>query len=428
MHDRLPSDVKPNADSRTSVIMTERRVGIIGGALAAIGPVAMSLYTPAMPEIVSDFGTTEAAVKLTLTAYFGGFCFAQLICGPLSDGYGRKPITILFISIYLVASILALLAPTIEIMVLARMLQGVGAAVGVTVSRAIVRDLFTSDRSARVMNLIGIVLAVGPAIGPTLGGITLELLNWHAIFIIMVLQGIGIIVMMLLFVQETGTPDRSRVQPRILLNSYYSLIKTPHFLFSSLVLSGATGALYTSATLMPFILMTRVGLSPSSFGMGMLFQTGCYISGGIMYRFLMQRLSIFQLSCIGLTCTVIASALLAVILRLYEPSYWLIMLPMGIFVLGIAFLTPQMTTAAMAPFPKIAGSASALLGFFQMGGGLLGGMIAAFVGDPVIAMATILPLMGLSSLISFALWQRFKIADHTLIQKIAIPESTSRDS
>lgn len=401
------------------VVMSERRVGIVGGFLAAIGPLAMSLYTPAMPEIVSDFGTTEAAVKLTLTAYFGGFCFAQLICGPLSDGYGRKPITILFMTIYLAASILALLAPTIEIMVLARLLQGVGAAVGVTMSRAIVRDLFTSDRSARVMNLIGIVLSVGPAIGPTLGGLTLEFLGWHAIFLVMILQGVAVITMMIFFVQETGTPDPSRIRPRILAQSYLSLLKTPHFLFSSLVLTGATGVLYTSATILPFILMTRVGLSPTTFGMGMLLQTAFYISGGIIYRMLMHRLTILHMSCIGLSCTITASLLLTVLLRLYDPTYLLIMLPMGLYVMGIAFLSPQMATAALAPFPHIAGSASALMGFFQMGGGLVGGIISASMGDPVMAMATLLPLMGLLSLISFMLWSRFKMPETPILHNIS---------
>ncbi|WP_439271096.1 multidrug effflux MFS transporter [Pseudochrobactrum sp. HB0163] len=417
MHDKIP-----HSTSSPLTIMSERRVGFVGGFLAAIGPLALSLYTPAMPDIVTDFHTTESAVKLTLTAYFGGFCFAQLICGPLSDGYGRKPITILFMAIYLAASILALLAPTIEIMILARLLQGVGAAVGVTMSRAIVRDLFTSERSARVMNLIGIVLSIGPAIGPTLGGLTLEFFGWHAIFLVMVLQGAAVIAMMLLFVQETGTPDRSRVAPHALLKSYFSLLKTPHFLFASLVLTGATGALYTSATIMPFILMTRVGLSPSQFGIGMLLQTAFYISGGILYRLLMQRLSILQMSCIGLLCTCSASLLLAVLLRIYEPGYLLVMLPMGLFVMGIAFLTPQMTTAALAPFPQIAGSASALMGFFQMGGGLVGGFISASMGDPVLAMATLLPLMGLLALISYWLWQRFKLPDHPIIHKISVKQ------
>ncbi|MGO4838632.1 MFS transporter, partial [Rhizobiaceae sp. 2RAB30] len=93
--------------------MSERRVGLLGAMLAAIGPVSMALFTPAMPDLVHAFGTTEAAVKMTLSLYFAGFAIAQLVCGPLSDGFGRKPVTFAFLGIYLVASVLALLATDI---------------------------------------------------------------------------------------------------------------------------------------------------------------------------------------------------------------------------------------------------------------------------------------------------------------------------
>lgn len=389
--------------------MSERRVGIVGGILAAIGPIALSLYTPAMPDIVIAFGTTQAAVKMTLTAYFGGFCLAQLLCGPLSDGYGRRPVTIGFMTIYLLASVLALIAPTIDTLIVARFFQGVGAAVGITVSRAIVRDLFTSDASSRVMNLIGIVLSVGPAIAPTLGGLTLSFFSWHEIFLLMVLQGVAVILIVIFFVRETGSPDPKQASPAILVRSYFSLIKERHFLLASLVLSGATGALYTSATLLPFILMERVGLSATSFGIGMLLQTSFYLSGGLLYRLLMSRLSPTQLTVFGLFCLGLASLLLIFLLSQYEPTYLSVMLPMGLYVMGIAFLTPQMSTAALAPFPHIAGSASALMGFFQIAGGFAGGLVASAMPDPVFAMALILPVMGGLSLVGFIFWYKLRI-------------------
>src|SRR5690606_7406255 len=118
------------------------RVGLVGALIVAIGPISLALFTPAMPALVAVFGTTEAMVKLTLSFYFAGFAVAQLVCGPLSDGFGRKPVTLAFMLIYLGASVFAVLAPTIELLIAARFLQGVGAAVGVSVSRALVRDLF----------------------------------------------------------------------------------------------------------------------------------------------------------------------------------------------------------------------------------------------------------------------------------------------
>src|SRR5829696_10064396 len=117
--------------------MTETRTAVVGALMVALGSVSMSLYTPAMPALVEAFHTTPATVKLTLTVYFGGFAFAQLVCGPLSDAYGRRPIAIWFFSIYLLGSIVAALSPGIEWLLVGRTLQGIGVAAGTAISRAI---------------------------------------------------------------------------------------------------------------------------------------------------------------------------------------------------------------------------------------------------------------------------------------------------
>ncbi|WP_333782921.1 MFS transporter [Nitratireductor aquibiodomus] len=232
-------------------LMSERRVSIIGAMLVALGPVSMALFTPAMPQIVEAFGTTEAAVKMTISLYFAGFAFAQLFCGPLSDGLGRKPVTFAFIGIYVVASFIALMSPNIETLIAARFMQGFGAAVGVAVSRAVVRDLFTQESSARIMNLIGIILAIGPAFAPTLGGLTMQLAGWHAIFVLMLGAGAVIALVIHFCMRETVARDLSRISPSALIQSYGLLLGNAYFMLSSLVIAGAVGALYTQATVLP---------------------------------------------------------------------------------------------------------------------------------------------------------------------------------
>ncbi len=387
-------------------VMSELRVGVIGGLLAALGLMSMALYTPAMTEIVHAFGTTEAMVKLTISVYLAGFCVSQLICGPLSDGFGRRPITIAFMVIYLAASILALFATTIDTLLVARFLQGVGAAVGVTISRAIVRDLFTHDASARVMNLIGIVIAVGPAVAPTLGGMTMELFGWQAIFVVMVCLGILVVLMAIFIIRETVSRDLSRIRPKELLRSYCTLLTSRQFVYASLGVGGTTGGLYTAATILPFVLMGRVGMTATQFGIGLLLQTSCYFVGSLLFRRLMTIYRPRQLAAAGYVAMVAASILIATLLRVFEPVYLLVMLPMGLFAFGVALVMPVMTSAGMAPFPKMAGAASAMMGFFQMGGGLIGGAIAALMGDPVIALATLIPALGFIAAIAFLLWLR----------------------
>lgn len=397
MNMQLPSPPAP--------VMSERRVGLIGAMLIAIGPISMALFTPAMPELVKAFGTTEAAVKMTLSLYFAGFAFTQLICGPLSDGFGRKPVTFAFLSIYLAASLLALVAPSIEFLIAARFFQGVGAAVGLAMSRALVRDLFTHETSARIMNLMGLILGIGPAAAPTIGGITMELAGWHAIFMVMFAAAVAVMVIVHFFMVETVERDLSRIKPRALMRSYRTLLTTPYFVLCSLVLAGTVGALYTQATVLPFILMQRVGLTPTQFGMGMLMQSGMFFIGALVARWLMPYVRSASLVPIGLGCIAIGSTALAVSLRLYEPTFLGVMGPVGFYAFGIAFVMPAMLTAAMAPFPHIAGAASSMSGFFQMGGGLLGGMICALMAEPVSAMATVIPALGALAIISWLVWR-----------------------
>lgn len=400
-------NMQPAQPVAAQPVMSELRVSIIGALLVAIGPISMALFTPAMPEIVRAFGTTDAAVKMTLSLYFAGFAFAQLVCGPLSDGYGRKPITIAFMGIYLAATVAAILAPTIELLIAARFAQGVGAAAGVAISRAIVRDLFTNERSARIMNLIGMILGIGPAFSPTLGGITMELFGWHAIFGFMLAFGVTIILVVKFAMTETVVPDPSRVKPRALMRSYRSLSTSGYFMWSSLVMGGSVGALYTLATILPFVLMDRVGLTPTQFGLGMLMQSGAFFIGAVVMRKLMGTRSAYQLVRPGLCFIAAGSLLLAVGLHLFEPSFLLVMAPVGVYAFGIAFVMPAMSTASLAPFPHMAGAAASMSGFIQMGGGLVGGMIAALVGDPVTGISTVIPAMGFFAILSWVLWSRY---------------------
>jgi DHA1 family bicyclomycin/chloramphenicol resistance-like MFS transporter len=387
-------------------IMSERRVGIIGAMLVAIGPTSMALYTPAMPEIVHAFGTTEAMVKMSLTLYFAGFAFAQLICGPLSDGLGRRPVTVAFMGIYTIASIAAVFAPDIHTLIAARFVQGVGAAVGVAISRAIVRDLFASEQSARIMNLIGIILVIAPATAPTIGGLTMELAGWHAIFIVMAAAGIGIALLAIFSLKETVTRDLGRIRPKALIKSYKTLVRSTYFMSSSLMIAGTAGALYAMATMLPFVLIERVGLTPSQFGFGMLLQSGGYLTGSLLVRQLMKRYSAYRIVPIGLISVAIGGLAFAVLLRIFEPTFLNVMIPAGFYAFGIAFVMPAISTAALAPFPHMAGAASSMLGFLQMGAGLVGGLIAAAMGAPVIALATIIPGMAVLAILSWVVWRR----------------------
>ncbi|WP_370638358.1 multidrug effflux MFS transporter [Aurantimonas sp. VKM B-3413] len=385
--------------------MSERRTGLVGGCLVAIGSVSMSLYTPAMPALVEEFGTSEALIKLTLSVYFAGFAFTQLVCGPVSDALGRRATTLGFMTLYLAGSLLALIAPTVEVLIAARLLQGVGASVGVATSRAIVRDQFSGEASSRIMNTIGLILAIGPAVSPTIGGITLDLAGAQAIFAVMLFFGFVVVGMTLFVMRETTTPDISRIRPRAILDAYRTLAGNRHFLATGLTIGGSVGALYTMATILPFVLIGEAGMTPTEFGIGMLAQTGSYFVGSLLVRALMPRTGAYPLVPAGLGFVGAGSVGLLVSIALLPVSYLSIMIPVGSFAFGIAFVMPAMTTAALAPFPKMAGAAAAMMGFIQMGSGLAGSAACAAIGDPVMATQIVVPALGLIAISAYLVYR-----------------------
>lgn len=381
--------------------MSERRTSMLGALLATLGPISMSIYTPAMPELVTAFSSTESMIKLTLSVYFGGFSIAQLLSGPMSDAFGRKPATLAFVGINLLGSLICLFAPSVEWLLAGRLIQGIGASVGITVARAIVRDQFVGAEASRIMNLIGIMLAIGPAMAPTIGGLALAAFGWHSIFVFLIGFGLLVLSGVTLFMRETTVADRALARPARLLSAYGSLLADRRFIAATLVLGGSVGALYAQATMLPFILIERVGLTPTAFGIGMLMQSGFYFLGSVCLRLTAERIGGEGSVRAGLAMLATGGLLIALSVQFVTPSYLSVMLPVAFLSFGIAFLTPHMTTAALQSFPHIAGSASAMMGFIQMASGFLGGLAAAWMGTPFTAFGIIIPTMALISVVSY---------------------------
>jgi MFS transporter, DHA1 family, multidrug resistance protein len=387
--------------------MSESRTSMIGALLITIGPMSMSLYTPAMPVLVDAFHTSPAAIKLTLSLYFAGFALTQLVCGPVSDALGRRRSAILFLSIYFLGSIMSALAPTVGMLLVGRLVQGIGASIGLTTSRAIVRDQFTGAQSSRIMNMINIMLAIGPAMAPTIGGVLLEISGWQAIFYVMVGFGLTAVGVVYFLMQETAVPDLTRLKPGPLMRTYRRIFTDIQFISAALTLSFAVGALYTLATILPFVLVREVGLTEFQFGIGMLMQTGMYFLGSVIFRQLLRKWSAEQLVVPGLLFVVAGGLATFLSARFLPPSYLSVMVPVGLYAFGISFVMPHMTTAALVPFHQAAGSASAVMGFLQMGTGFACGLVAAIIGLPLLAFMTVIPAMSLICLASYLVYTRF---------------------
>ena len=235
--------------------MSPRRTAIIGGLMVTTGPLSLTLYSPALPSIVADLSTTDAGGKLTMSVYFAAFALSQLICGPLSDRFGRRWVGVGFFVVYVLGSIVGALAPTLEVLLLGRLLQGFGVSAGVALSRAMVRDQFVGMEAIRILTMVNLILTVAPAVSPTLGSLILLLGSWHLMFLVMAGFGLAIIALLGFGARET-LPEGSRIPLHLgrILGNYARLLAAPDFLLPALVLAMIFGGFYGFTALLPFIL------------------------------------------------------------------------------------------------------------------------------------------------------------------------------
>ena len=396
--------------------MSPRRTALIGGLLVAAGPLSISLYGPALPTIVSELGTTDALGKLSLAVYFAAFALAQLVCGPLSDSWGRRKVTALFLVLYVLGSLVAAFGGSIELLLAGRVLQGIGVSVGVALSRAMVRDQFTGVESIRILTLINLILTVVPAIAPTLGSVILLFGSWHLLFLVMGAYGLGLIALMQMGARETH-PAAARVPFRLgtVLRNYWTLLQSAPFMAPALVLALSFGGFYGFAALLPFVLINEIGLSTFGFAMVMLIQTGAFISGNVLAGYAASRLTGVGMVRVGLGLIGLAGIGFAVGLRLFPGEVLAVMLPVALWMLALAFIGPSTTSAAMAGFGSMAGAAGALTGVFQVGGGFVGSTLASLAfAKASDALTTLIPVMaGLT--IAVALLRRMAIRSRAAV-------------
>jgi DHA1 family bicyclomycin/chloramphenicol resistance-like MFS transporter len=165
------------------------RMTIVGALLIAVGPVSMSLYTPAMTLLVTALHTSAEAVRATITVYLFGFAAAQLICGPLSDRFGRRPILLTCLTLYVIGSAASAGAESVTALILGRLVQGIGACGGVALSRVMVVDRFAGNGAARIISLMSLILSIAPAASPIIGGTLITITSWRVLFVLMAAYG-----------------------------------------------------------------------------------------------------------------------------------------------------------------------------------------------------------------------------------------------
>jgi DHA1 family bicyclomycin/chloramphenicol resistance-like MFS transporter len=365
---------------------------LVLGTLSAIGPFSTDMYLPAFTAIAGDLRTDIATVALSLTTYFIGISFGQLVYGPLLDRYGRKKPMILGLALYVVAAAGCAFALSIESLIAFRLLLALGGCVGIVGSRAMVRDLFSGSEMARVLSMLMVVFGVAPIVAPTVGGLVVTWLGWRFIFVVLSLLVMFMLFLVICFLKETRERDSSvSLMPTNVVARYCTVLKDPHFFIYTMAGAASSGGFFSYIAGSAFVYMDLLGFSPSAFGW--LFGTNAcgLIGASLINRVLLTRLTGSQVLFI-ITATQLAAGLL---LLLGGPTgFWpksLVLLLVFFYIFCFGFVIPNTTALALHPFTANAGSAAAMNGSLQMlAGGCASALVSLFHNGTMAPMVSIM--------------------------------------
>ncbi|MGZ3851018.1 MAG: multidrug effflux MFS transporter [Flavisolibacter sp.] len=351
---------------------------LILGLLSAIGPFSIDMYLPGFPTIAANLHTSVDRVAYSLSSFFIGICIGQLVCGPLLDRFGRKKPLLIGLVMYIIASIGCALSKSVEMLIFFRFLQALGGCVGMVTPNAIVRDVFPVEQNAKIFSMLILILGISPILAPTAGSYIVANFGWQWVFVVLSIVTTLILLAVIKWLPESkGADPEFSLKPRPILQGFINVLKQPQFTTHALAGAIASAGLFAYLAGSPFVFMQLYGVSEQQYGWIFALIAAGLIGSSQLNNLVLKKYSSKQiLRFVLLSQTIIGSALVTGIATNILGLHTIIGL-MFLFLSCQGFTFPNSAALAMAPFTRCAGSASALLGAFQMA---LGALASAFVG------------------------------------------------
>ena len=337
------------------------------GCFMMLQPLSTDMYLPSLPGLTEKFGASVATVQLTLSVFVLGFGFMQLVSGPLSDRFGRRPVVIAGIALYVVASLGCAMAPTMTLLIAGRFFQAVGCCTAVVVARAIVRDAFGAEGSAHAMAQALSVLAVAAMVGPALGGLLEVRFGHRAVFVVLAVFAGVLLILTAARLPETNAHLNARAtRPRHLLASYGLVVRSREFLAFTLFGSATYGGLFAFISGSSFVLIRVLDVPPGWFGVAFASVVVGYLLGTLWCQRMLARHGLRTTVTVGVAlaaCGVIAMVTLA----LAGVHHWAaIIVPQFVYMASHGINFPCAMAGTVGPFPQHAGTAAGMFGFLSM--------------------------------------------------------------
>ncbi|WP_028811273.1 multidrug effflux MFS transporter [Streptomyces flavidovirens] len=409
------AEAETTALSSPSARRTSLLVTLVLGGLTALPPLSMDMYLPALPEVTRSLGSPAATVQLTLTACLAGMALGQLVVGPMSDRFGRRRPLLLGMIVYVVATAICAFAPSTELLIAFRLLQGLAGAAGIVIARAVVRDLYDGVEMARFFSTLMLISGVAPVIAPVIGGQVLRLTEWRGVFVVLTAVGVLLTLVVWKWLHETLPVERRHG------GGVGEALRTMRGLLADRVFTGYTltgglafAALFAYIAASPFVVQEIYGASPQTFSL--LFginSVGLITVGQINGKLLVGRISMDKVLTAGLLLIALASLALLLMTTGVFGEVGLLPIAAGLFVLmsSMGLALPTTNALALMRTPHAAGSASALLGTSSFLIGAIASPLVGIAGEATaVPMAVVQLTCALASLTCFAAlcrpWQR----------------------
>ncbi|MGN7889183.1 multidrug effflux MFS transporter [Dyadobacter sp. 22481] len=391
---------------------------LILGSLTALGPFSIDMYLPGFPAIARDLNTTAAKVSQSLSGFFVGISLGQLLYGPLLDRFGRKKPLFIGLTVYILASAGCSVAVTIEQLILLRVIQAIGSCAATVASVAMVRDLFPVSESAKVFSLLLLVVGFSPMIAPTAGGYVTDAFGWHAVFVILTIMGVAILAATALWLPDSYKPDKTlSLKPRPIIMNFLEVFREPQFYTYAITGAIAFAGLFAYVSGSPIVFMEVFHVDGKVYGWIFAFLSVGFIGSGQINTLMLRRFSSEQIINVALICQAVIgltflAAALTDSLTLTSTLVFLFL-----FLCCVGYTYPNAAALSLAPFTRNAGSASALMGAFQMGAGTLISIAISLFDEPsIIPMVTAMAGSATLALIVLVIGRRF-ITDKVEVQQ-----------
>ncbi|WP_370675570.1 multidrug effflux MFS transporter [Pleomorphomonas sp. PLEO] len=371
------------------------------GCLSALGPLAIDMYLPGLPEMVTHLGTSEGTIQYSLMAFFAGLTFGQLFYGPLSDRFGRKPLTYVGLGLFALGSLGCALAGSVETLILFRAMEGLGGSIGMVIAMAVIRDLYTGHVAGRMMALVLMVLGVSPVLAPLAGSAILAIAGWRAIFMVLAVIGLALILFVAFALPETRMVElRKASRPGHAVRHYVNLLGSRQFVPFVMVSAVAQAGFFAYISGSAFVFISIDGLSPTQYSLLFALNAVGLVIANQLSAPATRRFGPYTVARAA-TLVLMISGIALVMMELEGQSSLLSHSILLFFVVAPAgMVMPVLSVRAMASFGAIAGTAAAMIGAIQfLGAAAASGVVGSLANGTALPLAFVIAGCGVVAVV-----------------------------